>query len=97
MNKYKKNEIITTGTDNVQLDSPTFEIINISIDTVNNVLSVEIMHEISQGSLTQKHSRTFDVQFKNLPSSVKIEGAQFLQAIENEILKLPQYSGGVKQ
>jgi len=96
MNKYKKNEIIITGTDNVQLDSPTFEIVNISIDTINNLLTIAILHEVSQGSLTQKHSRTFEIQFKNLPQSVKIEGAQFLQAIEDEILKLPQYSGGVK-
>ena len=92
MNKYKKNEIITTGTDNVQLDSPTFEIVNISIDTVSNILHVEIMHEVQQGSLTQKHSRTFEVKFKDLPSAIKIEGAQFLQAIENEIL----YNRGVK-
>lgn len=97
MNRYKKTSVITTGTDSVELDNPTFEIVNININTVSNLLSIEIMHEVSQGSLTQKHSRTFDVKFKDLSSSVKLTGRNFLQAIENKILELPQYSGGVKQ
>lgn len=96
LNKYKKNEVITTGSDNVELDSPTFEVVNINIDLVSNVLSVTVMHEVNQGSIIQKHSRSFDVPFGKLPTSVKIEGKQFLEAIEAEIMKLPQYSGGVK-
>jgi hypothetical protein len=41
LKKYQKVGVITTGSDNVQLDTPTFEIINISIDTVNQLLKVE--------------------------------------------------------
>ena len=93
LKKYIKNQVITTGTDNVQLDSPEFEIINVNIDTVDRVLKVEILHEVKQGSLTQKHSRTFDVQFNDLPNPIKVTGLEFLTAIETEILKLPQYSG----
>lgn len=93
LKKYIKNEVITTGNDNVELDSPTFEIITIRIDTVAQTLQVEILHEVQQGSLTQKHSRSFDVAFGDLPGAVKVTGKSFLDAIETEILKLPQYSG----
>ena len=96
LKKYIKQGVITTGSDNVELDTPTFEIIDIAIDTVEQKLTVEIMHEVSQGSLTQKHSRTFDVAFADLPSSVKVTGKAFLDAIEIEILNLPQYLGSTE-
>jgi len=96
MKKYIKNSVITTGTDNVELDSPTFEIVNVNINTVTNELSVEIMHEVNQGSLKQKHSRTFEVPFSALTATVKTAGAKLLNAIELEILKLPQYKGSVE-
>lgn len=96
LKKYLKSGVIITGPDNVELDSPTFEIIDVKIDTVNQVLNVEIMHEVSQGSLNQKHSRTFDVPFAGLPSAVKVTGKSFLDAIESEILKLPQYAGATE-
>ena len=97
LKKYIKNEIITTGTDNVQLDSPTFEIVSVNINTVERTLQVEILHEVQQGALTQKHSRMFDVGFKQLPNSVKLTGKEFLDAIEASILQLPQYSGAIEQ
>ena len=56
LKKYIKQGVIITGSDNVELDTPTFEIININIDTVNQVLHVEILHEVQQGSLTRKYS-----------------------------------------
>ena len=97
LKKYLKTGVITTGSDNIQLDSPTFEIIKVEIDTANSVLHVEILHEVQQGSLTQKHSRTFDVAFGGLPSGVKVTGKAFLDAIEAKILTLSQYSGAVGQ
>jgi len=97
LKQYSKAGVITTGSDNVQLDSPTFEIINVSIDTVESVLHVEILHKVMQGSLERLHSRTFDVDFGGLPSGVKVTGKSFLDAIEAEILALPQYSGAVEQ
>lgn len=96
LKKYIKQGVIITGSDNVKLDTPTFEIIDIAIDTVEQKLTVEIMHEVSQGSLTRKHSRTFNIDFANLPSSVKVTGKAFLDAIETEILKLPQYVGSTE-
>jgi len=93
LNKYSKDGVIITGSDNVELDTPIFEIIDVKIDTVNRVLSVEIMHEVKQGSLTQKQSRTFEVAFSDLSSSIQSTGLSFLQAIENKILELPQYNG----
>ena len=93
LKKYIKTGVITTGDDNLELDTPSFEIVGVNIDTVNSVLKVEILHEVSQGSLTQQHSRTFEVGFSALPNPVKVEGRSFLDAIEAEILKLPQYSG----
>jgi len=96
LKKYKKQGVIVTGTDNVKLDTPSFEIINVGIDTVNRVLSVEIMHEVNQGSLIQKQSRTFNVKFKDLTGSIQQTGLSFLQAIESKILKLPQYSGAIE-
>ncbi len=94
--KYKKEGVITTGSDNVELDTPEFEIVDVKIDTIKRVLSVEILHEVMQGSLIQKQSRSFDVPFNALPSSVQSTGLSFLQAIETKILELPQYSGAVK-
>jgi len=96
LKKYKKEGVITTGSDNVKLDTPEFEIIDVKIDTVNRVLSVEIMHEVKQGSLTQKQSRRFDVAFGDLSSSIQSAGLSFLQAIETKILELPQYSGSTE-
>lgn len=91
LKKYKKSGVITTGSDNVQLDSPEFEIVNVNINTVDQQLGVDIMHEVNQGSLTQKHSRTFNVDFSELPTDVKVTGKAFLDAIEAKILELPQY------
>ena len=96
LKKYKKEGVVITGSDNVELDMPIFEIIDVGIDTVEQKLTVQIMHEVSQGSLTQKHSRTFNIDFANLPSSVKVTGKAFLDAIETEILQLPQYQGSTE-
>ena len=97
LKQWIKNGVIVTGSDNVELDTPTFEIIKVEIDTANSVLHVEILHEVQQGSLTQKHSRTFDVAFGGLPISVKKSGKAFLDAIEAKILTLSQYNGAVEQ
>ncbi len=97
LKKYIKQGVIITGSDNVELDTPTFEIINISIDTVNQVLHVEILHEVQQGSLTRKHIRTFEIPWGGLPSGVKVTGKSFLDSIEAEILKLPQYQDAQEQ
>jgi hypothetical protein len=97
LKKYNKEGVITTGDDNVQLDSPTFEIINVSIDTVNSKLRVEVLHEVMQGILIRKHSRDFNINFADLPASVKTAGKAFLDAIEAEILALPQYADSVPE
>ena len=96
LKQWIKNGVVVTGSDSVELDTPTFEIIDVQIDTVEQVLHVEILHTVMQGSLTQKHSRTFDVPFAGLPNPVKATGKSFLDAIEAEILALPQYSGAVE-
>lgn len=96
LKKYTKSGVITTGEDNLEIDTPSFEIIDVRIDTVNQLLKVEIVHEVSQGSVTQKHSRTFEVSFSCLPSSVKKSGKAFLDAVETEILALPQYNGSTE-
>ena len=93
---WKKTGVIITGTDNVELDTPIFEIVDVDIDTVNSVLHVEIMHKVMQGSLERKHSRSFDVAFSSLSTPIKQAGKVFLDAIEQEILKLPQYQGAVE-
>ena len=92
-----KNGVVVTGSDNVELDTPSFQIVDVQIDTVNSVLHVEIMHEVAQGSLTQKHSRSFDVPFGSLTTPIKQAGKEFLDAIEAKILTLPQYQGAVEQ
>lgn len=92
LKKFKVSKVIKTGSDNVELDSPTFEIIGVNIDTKNKKLFVEVLHEIEQKTLTQKHSRTMEIDFNNLPLSVKNSGKNFLNSIEQELLKLPQYS-----
>ena len=97
LKQWIKNGVIVTGSDNVELDTPIFEIVDVDIDTVAQVLHVEILHKVMQGSLERLHSRTFDVAFADLPNSVKITGKEFLDAIETEILLLPQYSGAVEQ
>ncbi len=97
LKKYSKEGKITTGHDNLELDNPSFEIININIDTVNKVLKVEVLHEVLQGTVVQKHSRTFDIDFNKLPASVKTTGKSFLDAIEAVILKLPQYAGSIEE
>ena len=96
LTKYTKTGVVTTGDDNVQLDTPTFEIIDVRIDTVEQVLHVEILHEVLQGSLVRKHSRTFDVAFADLSAPIRSTGLTFLQAIEAEILALPQYAGSTE-
>ncbi len=97
LKKYIKDGVIITGDDNLELDTPTFEIININIDTINKILKVEILHEVQQESITQKHSRTLNIDFNNLPAAVKTTGKSFLEAIETDILKLPQYKNSIAQ
>ena len=94
---YKKTGVIVTGSDNVKLDTPIFEIVAVNIDTVNSILHVEILHKVMQGSLERLHSRTFDVPFGSLSTPIKKAGKEFLDAIEAKILTLPQYSGAVEQ
>lgn len=96
LKKYTKSGVVITGSDNVELDTPTFEIVNVPIDTLNQQLTVEILHEVSQGSLTQKHSRTFELAFADLPSDIKAAGKVFLEAIQTKILELPQYVGSTE-
>ena len=93
---YTKEGVIITGSDKVELDTPTFEVVNVDIDTLNQKLSIEILHEVMQGSVKQEQKRRFNIDFDNLPSSVKVTGKSFLDAIETEILKLPQYLGSTE-
>lgn len=97
LSKYIKNGVVQVGDDNKELDTPTFEIRNISINTVDQYLEIEILHEVQQGSVTQSHSRTKRIEFGDLPAPVKGSGKSFLESIESEILKLPAYSGATKQ
>ena len=97
LQKFNKAGVITTGDDNIELDSPSFEIINVGINTVDSKLRVEILHEVMQGILARKYSRDFNINFADLPASVKTTGKAFLDAIEAEILKLPQYADSVPE
>ncbi len=94
LKKYKKIGKVQIGTDNKELNSPTFEIISVFTNTVDNTLNVEIKHLEENGSYP--HQRSIEVQFNNLPTAVKATGKTFLDAIEAEILKLPQYSGATE-
>ena len=96
LKKYTKSGVITTGSDNVKLDTPTFEIINVDTDTVDQKLSIEILHKVMQGSIEQEQNRRFNIDFADLPNTVKVAGKAFLNAIETEILKLPQYVGSTE-
>jgi len=96
LKKYKKDGVIEIGSDKAKLDTPEFEIIDVKIDTVNQVLSVEILHEAMQGAVKNPHKRFIEVSFATLPNTVKVAGKQFLDAIETKILELPQYSGAVE-
>jgi len=96
LKRYKKNGVIVTGSDSVELDSPKFEIVEIRIDTISKNIHIDILHEVMQGSLTRKHARNFEVNFSGLPTNVKTTGKAFLDAIEAEILALPQYSGATE-
>lgn len=93
LRKFLKSGVITTGADNVQLDTPLFGIVAVHIDTVEQVLVLEVMHYVQQGTLTQQYSRTFNVPFSSLPASVRTTGKAFLDAIETKLLELPQYAG----
>lgn len=96
LKKYTKLGVIVTGDDDLELDTPTFEIINITVDTVNQQLKIEILHEVIQGTLTQQYSRTFNVPFLDLETNDKVTGQLFLDAIEEKILELPQYVGSTE-
>ena len=96
LNKYRKEGVIEIGSDKAKLDTPEFEIIDVKIDTVNQVLSVEMLHEAMQGTVKNPHRRFIEVKFADLPSAVKITGKQFLDAIETKILELPQYIGATE-
>ncbi len=97
LKKYTKEGPVTIGDDNLELDTPTFEIIGIHIDPITKILKVEILHQVTQGTVVQKHSREISVDFNKLPASVKTAGKGFLNSIEAEILKLPTYSGSNEQ
>lgn len=96
LKKYKKQGVIEIGTDLRKLDTPVFQIIDIGIDTLEQKLTIEILHEVMQGSVKQPHNRFYEIDFTNLPSNVKVTGKAFLDAIETEILKLPQYVGSTE-
>ena len=97
LKKYKKDGVVITGSDNIELDTPIFEITHVGIDTVASVLRVEVIHTITQGSLEQRHSRSFEVAFSDLSTPIKQAGKTFLDAIEQKILSLPQYQGSIEQ
>ncbi len=96
LKKYTKTGIVTIGDDNRELDTPIFEIVNIDINTVSKKLRVDVLHEVTQGTLTNKHQRSYEMDFNSLPASVKTTGKAFLDAIETELLKLPQYTGATE-
>jgi hypothetical protein len=96
LKKYKKEGIIEIGTDKRKLDSPEHETIFIGMDFVAKKVSVLIKHDAMQGTLKNPHERTIDVEFSNLPSSVKAAGKAFFDAIEIERLKRPEYVGSTE-
>ena len=96
LKKYRKEGVIEIGSDKRKLDSPTHETTFVGIDTVNQLINVTIMHEAMQGSVMNPHVRTEVVPFANLPTSIRAAGKLFLDAIETERMKLPQYSGATE-
>lgn len=96
LKKYKKEGVIEIGTDLRKLDSPEHETIFIGIDMIAKKVCVVIKHDAMQGTIKNHHERTIDIDFNNLPTSIKITGKAFFDAIETERLKLPQYVGSTE-
>lgn len=97
LKKFKKRGWIIIGTDNFLIDSPDWNIGTVRIDTEESNLHVEIMHKIMQGTVEQPHQRDIDIAFADLPASVRATGKAFLDAIEAEVLKHPNYAGSTEQ
>lgn len=96
LKKYTKSGVIITGSDNVKLDTPTFEIVNVITDTVEQQLTVEILHEVMQGSVKQPYSRFFNIAFSSMNSDDKAAVKAFLKVLQTKILELPQYVGSTE-
>lgn len=90
--KYKKEGLVIIDKGNRTLDTPTFEIIAVYVDTINSIVKVEIMHKVMQGSIEQPHSSFEEIDSKKVITSKKLD----LDALEKEILELPQYNGATE-
>jgi hypothetical protein len=97
LRKFKKIGEIIIGTDNKLIDSPEWNIGTVRIDTIIEKLHVEILHKVMQGTVEQPEQRDFNINFSDLPSSVKVTGKAFLDAIEEEVLKHPNYADSTEQ
>ena len=96
LKKYIKTGVVEIGSDKFKVDTPTHEVTFVGIDTVNRAVKVTIMHEVMQGSVMNPHERTEEITFANLPASIQTTGKAFLDAIETERMKLPQYTGSTE-
>ena len=92
LKKYKKEGLVIIDKGNRTLDTPTFEIIDVHLDPIDSIVTVEILHKVMQGNVEQPHSSFEKIDSKKVITSKKLD----LDALEKEILKLPQYSGATE-
>lgn len=93
LTRYLISGVVNIGDDNFLADSPEFDIININIDTEEQVLNLEVMHYVPQGSIIQYHSRMFHIPFADLPPAVAATGFSFITSVQDELLLVPPYLG----
>ena len=96
LNKFKKEGLTEIGTDKAQLFSPIFQIINVNFNKETQNVEAEIMHEVEQGAIIQKHSRTETIPLLSLDMADIEAGTKFLDAVQAKIVNLQQYAGSIK-
>ena len=100
---FKKSTLLNLVESNgwsgaVELDAPDFRVLAWHVNAQTKVLTVEVLFTADQGSINQKHSRSYEVDVTKIPVGAKQRFINQYNFITDNLIKvIPELSYGVEQ
>lgn len=82
----------------LNLDSPDFKVTGWTVDARGKTLQVHVLFTADQGTVNQKHSRTFNIDLTKIPAGARQRFIDQYDFITDNIVKaFPQLADGTEQ
>ena len=100
---FKKSTLLNIAEGNgwggsLELDKPDFRVLSWTVNAQTKILTVEVLFTADQGSINQKHSRSYEVDLTKIPVGARQRFINQYNFITDNLIKvIPELSDGVEQ